>query len=145
MRFDVLLGGEGWLPAFSIRDLCKLVCGKRPTTPREIFYCLCLTGNGTALLGLVGLVLLILYRIYFPAVDEVEEREFETERMWQEHERKFGYHARELRDSPVVGDYGNPNGRKMKEVTPPSTSSEMCRQYRGSASHSDDHIREHED
>ncbi len=145
MRFDLLLGGEGWLPAFSVRNLCKFVCGKTPTTLREMFYCLCLTGNGTALLALVGLVLLILYRIYFPAVNEVEERELETERMWQEHERKFGYHAGELRGSHVVGDCGNLKGSKMREVAPPSMSSAPCQQYRGSASHSDDHNREHED
>eukprot|EP01084_Bolivina_argentea_P012596 23581_1 len=145
MRFDVLLGGEGWLPTFSISDLCKLVCGKRPTTPREIFYCLCLTGNGTALLALVGLVLVILYRMYFPAVIEVEEHEFETERLWQEHERRFGYHSRELRDSNVVEDYGNMDGHKMIEVTSSKTSSEMCQQNAGSTSNSDDQIREHEE
>ncbi len=145
MRFDVLLGGEGWLPAFSIRDLCKLICGKTPTTPREILYCLCLTGNGTALLTLVGFVLLILYRIYFPAVDEVDERECETECMWQEHERRFGYRPRELRDSHVVGDYGNMNVRKMKETMPPSSSNVIHRQCGGSASNSDDQVREHED
>ncbi len=145
MRFDVLLGGEGWLPSLSISELCKFVCGTRSTTPREIFYCLCLTGNGTVFLALVGLVLLILYRIYFPPVGEADEREFEMGRLWQEHESRFAPHSRELRDTSVMVDYGNMDGRKMREVVPPNTLSEMRQQYAGFASNSDDQIREHED